>query len=59
MGSFAGLSLGVILILLVSNTGDLMEELSKLFLPLPEKPNKSHFAVKENDRRTDSSTPSV
>lgn len=59
MGSFAGLLSVVILILLISNTGDLTDELSKLFPPLPEKPNKSHLAIKENDRRTDSSTPSV
>lgn len=49
MGSFAGLLFGVILILSTSDTGDLMEELPKLRLPLSEKPNKFHFAGKEND----------
>lgn len=49
MGSFAGLLFGVTLILSTSDTGDLMEELSQLHLPLPQKPNKFHFAVKEND----------
>lgn len=59
MGGFAGIFVGVILKFLISNTEYLIEEQSTLFLPLPEKANKSHLAIKENNRRNDLSILSV
>lgn len=59
MGGFAGVFVGAILKFVISNTEDLIEEQSTLFLPLPEKTNKSHLAIKGNSRRNDLSISSV